>query len=66
MISLVFQKAHSGCPVEKGLNEINDIKDFAQGLDYSKCSGNNTQLLLLCQLPGASWEWMDGDSVKEP
>lgn len=53
MISLVFQKAHSGCLVEKGLNEIIDLRDFAPGLDYSKCSGNITQLLFLCQLPGA-------------
>lgn len=33
MISLVFQKAHSGCLVEKELNEIIDIKNFPQGLD---------------------------------
>lgn len=58
MIRLVFQKAHSGCLVEKGLNEIFDIKDFAQDLDYSKCSENITQLLFLCQLPDAWWEWM--------
>lgn len=59
MISFVFHKAHLGCPVEKGLNEIIHIRAFALDLDCSKCSENTIQLLLLiCYLPGAWWEWM--------
>lgn len=45
-ISFVFQKAHSGCLLEKGLNEIIHLKAFAQRLDCSKCPGNTIQLLL--------------------
>ena len=40
MISFVFQKAHLGCRLENGLNEVFHVKGFAQGLDCSKCSGN--------------------------
>lgn len=49
MISFLFQRAHSGCCVENGLSETIHVKDFAQGLDCSKCSGNRIQwLLLIC------------------
>lgn len=54
MISLVFQKAHSGCLVEKGLNEIIDIRGFAPGWTTVRAQETLTSCYssVSCQVPG--------------
>lgn len=52
VISFVFQRAPSGCHRGEGLSMAIHVMGFAQDQDYSKCSGNMIQLLLLiCWLP---------------